>query len=806
MSYASKKMEHRARLSTGAKALARKSFLAPAAAAATTKVNAPGRIKLFNGARSFEQMALALAYTSENGKTLLQVNDAFARLYGSSTEALNGTPFDDLLAARSRTRAEVHARKAGAAGHYIYKTTHVRKNGAAFTAQVDVTPIRNDAGTVLYHSVYVQDVTARKRKPLQQLAGASPQHAPVDALSAGIDYFASEQHFRGIAGTSNDVFWIASVNLDSIQYLNSAFETVWGRSRAGFDPAQWQTSIVAEDREQAAHAFASLGCETDQVSVIYRIQRPDGAIRHINDRGILMRDANGNPVNRVGIASDITARVEAEQSLREAYEFNRQVMAGAQEGVIVLDVEGRCVVWNTFMERLTGNDFADVLGRHVQEIFPALNDFSFETLYRRTLAGELQVTPDLPYDPPDGSTRRWCVLQLAPRRNTQGQITGVIGMLREITARKQIEAELRASEARYRNLVERASDFIYETDPSGHFTYFNIRAAIRLFGYAEQELRGMSSLDLVHPDFRTTVAAVYRQQVEQRIPHTYHEFPVVAKDGRVVWLGQNITLLLDGARIMRRIAVARDITERKHINERRRQSRIEMEGLQDWYVALQTTVALAHELNQPLSALCSYNEAALRMLNSGNTQPEKLLHALTASAQQSERAGKVMRDLLAFLSKGHLSLAMEPIDINAVVRQQLLDMDVEARAGAIALVPRYANDLSPVLTHRLHIEKVLANLLRNSMEAIRGNNDAHGTITVETARQQDCVLVTVHDTGPGFTEAQAGKILEPFYTSKEKGVGMGLPVSRALIEAHGGKLWAESGAGATFRFTLPFAP
>jgi C4-dicarboxylate-specific signal transduction histidine kinase len=256
---------------------------------------------------------------------------------------------------------------------------------------------------------------------------------------------------------------------------------------------------------------------------------------------------------------------------------------------------------------------------------------------------------------------------------------------------------------------------------------------------------------------------------------------------------------------MRRIAVARDITERKHINERRRQNRVEMEGLQDWYVALQTTVALAHELNQPLNAVCSYNEAALRMLANGNPYPDKLLHALKASAQQSERAGKVMRDLLGFLSKGHLSPTLEPIDVNAVVRQVLADMDVEARASAITLVHRFSDNLAPVLTHRLHIEKVLGNLLRNSVEAIRGNNHNNGMITVETARQIESVMVTVHDSGPGFTEAQAAQMLEPFYTSKDKGVGMGLPVSRALIEAHGGKLWAESGAGATVRFTLPFA-
>ncbi len=603
-----------------------------------------------------------------------------------------------------------------------------------------------------------------------------------------------------------DVFWIASADLQTIQFLNATFESVWGQPRAGFDPARWGASIVAEDRERALSAFARLGVQDEEVTVIYRIRRPDGTVRYIKDRGIMVRDAKGNAVSASGIATDITPRIEIEQSLREAHEFTRQVIADAQESVIVLDIDGRCVVWNTFLEQFTGHTVADVYARQLHEIIPALEDAGFETLFRGALAGEIRVTPDLPFDPPAGGARRWCVLRLAPRRDALGHITGVIGTVEDITARKHIEAELRGSEARYRNLVERATDFIYETDPSGHFTYFNIRAAQRLFGYTEQELRGMLSLDLVHPDYRATVTAIYRQQFEQQIRDTYHEFPAVAKDGNVVWLGQNVTLLIENGRVIRQIAVARDITERKHINERRRVSRVEMEDLQDWYVALQTAIALAHELNQPLNAVCSYNEAALRMLKSNNPYPQKLLHALTASVQQAERAGKVMRDLLDFLAKDHLSPAIEATDINALLRQVLSAMREELRPGTITLVPRLGKNLSPVLTNRLHIEKVLRNLLRNSIEAMRGNhNTTHGTITISTARQQAAVLVTVHDSGPGFTEAQAAKILEPFYTSKEKGVGMGLPVSRALIEAHGGKLWAESGAGATFRFTLPFA-
>lgn len=390
-------------------------------------------------------------------------------------------------------------------------------------------------------------------------------------------------------------------------------------------------------------------------------------------------------------------------------------------------------------------------------------------------------------------------------RNDERKVVYRTMHVRDISSLKQAEAKQLASESRYRNLIENSTDYLYETDLCGRFRYFKSRATTGFLGYSVGEMGSLRLLDLVHPNYRSTVASTYRKQLEENTLNTYQEFPVHTKEGRVVWIGQSVTLINESSGLILFVALARDITDRKLSKGRRRQSQIELEDLQDWYVATQTTVALAHELNQPLNAVCSYNEAALRMLNSGNPYPEKLQHALSASVQQCERAGKVMRDLLAFLTKGHAPLSKDLIDVNSVVRQALVDMDEEARTDTITLKEELGSDLGVALAHRLHIEKVLGNLLRNSVEAIRASQDARRIITVQTALQKEFVLVTVRDTGPGFSKEQSAKILEPFYTSKDRGVGMGLPVSRALIEAHGGKLWAESGVGAVFRFTVPLA-
>jgi PAS domain S-box-containing protein len=502
------------------------------------------------------------------------------------------------------------------------------------------------------------------------------------------------------------------------------------------------------------------------------------------------------------IAADSTARVQAEASLRDAYEFNQQVIASAQEGIIVLDGDGRYVVWNTYMAQLTGHTVENVLGKRAQEVLPALDEAGFESLFQRVLAGEALTMPDQPFDLPENGARQWYAARLAPLRNAHGDVTGVIGTIQDITARRQMEAALRASEARYRRLVERAADIIYETDPTGRFTYFN-RAATKLLGFSAQELLGTRYSELVHPDYRASIEAFYRRQFHEKTPSTYYEFPALARDGHVVWLGQNVDMVIENGRLIRHLALARDITERTRVTERRRRQRAAMENLQQVTVAAQTTAALAHELNQPLNAVCSYSEAALRMLGSGNPQPDLLRHALESSVQQSQRAGKVMRDLLVFLARDHLPATA--IDLNGVVRRVLADMDEEAKANAITIALDLCADLRPVLSHRLHIEKVLVNLLRNGFESIRGHDRTRGAITVTTARRRECALVTVHDSGPGLTDTQVSAIFQPFYTTRKDGVGMGLTVSQALIGAHGGRLWAEAGAGGTFHFTLPFA-
>lgn len=216
--------------------------------------------------------------------------------------------------------------------------------------------------------------------------------------------------------------------------------------------------------------------------------------------------------------------------------------------------------------------------------------------------------------------------------------------------------------------------------------------------------------------------------------------------------------------------------------------------------------ALAHELNQPLAAIATFSEACLQLLQRGIANPEKLRDNITQIATQAERAGHTIRELRAFLTKGDSAKAA--VDLNDLARTACDLVAAEARRRGVRLVPDFAPSLPPARAASVHIEHVLVNLLQNAIEAIRGADMAQGVVTVSTRAPTDRTLhVSVHDTGPGLDAKTLQRIFEPFYTTKTEGLGMGLAISRSIIEAHGGKLWADApeGGGATFHFTLPAA-
>jgi two-component system sensor kinase FixL len=201
----------------------------------------------------------------------------------------------------------------------------------------------------------------------------------------------------------------------------------------------------------------------------------------------------------------------------------------------------------------------------------------------------------------------------------------------------------------------------------------------------------------------------------------------------------------------------------------------------------------------------SYAEAALRLLRAGNQAPEKLQQALQGGAAQAQRAGQVVRELLQFF-QGR-DAPVEAVDLGQAIGRALAVAEADVHGGFHSTV-NLAPDLGLVKANRLQVEKVLVNLVCNGVDAMRAAGVSPQTIAISARplADGDAAQVTVQDCGPGLTEEAIGRLFKPFYTTKPRGIGMGLSISRTLIEANGGRLWCEPtpGRGGRFHFTLPF--
>lgn len=309
------------------------------------------------------------------------------------------------------------------------------------------------------------------------------------------------------------------------------------------------------------------------------------------------------------------------------------------------------------------------------------------------------------------------------------------------------------------------------------------------------------------PECWERISAAVDKAVRDGAPYEF-DIEIRREDGTRAWImARGEPVRDDDGAIVALRGMMQDITERKRSEASLNVLRAEMEQMLMLHVASETAAAIAHELNQPLNAIAAYTEAAQRMLRAGNPKPDRLLHALENSALQARRAGEVMRELLVFLRKG--DCVSEPVDLDGAVRRALAVIESNGISGFHAIV-ELAGDLRPVLVNRLQLEKVLANLVCNSIDAMSdvGMAPERMTIRIRGVADGGQAHLTVHDNGPGLNDEAARRAFQPFFTTKPKGTGLGLAISRSLIEAHGGRLWADppNRSGATFHLTLPFVP
>ena len=363
---------------------------------------------------------------------------------------------------------------------------------------------------------------------------------------------------------------------------------------------------------------------------------------------------------------------------------------------------------------------------------------------------------------------------------------------------------LQEREARLESVLATVPDAIVTIDEMGTIESFS-PAASRLFGYTPEEVIGKNIKLLMPSPYRSEhdgYLARYRATGERRIIGVGRIVVGQRRDGSTFPLELAVGEARVGAKRFF-TGFIRDITAQQGTEQRLHELQAELLHASRVSAMSHMISALAHELNQPLTANVNYTKAAQRTLASGDvTQIPRVQELMDKAAGQTTRAGQIIRRLRDFIEKREVSRAEE--SLNKVVEEALAlglvgvaDANVRTR---IDLGP----DLPPVLVDRIQIQQVLINLIRNSVEAMQGLDRRELTV-VTAAPNLGFAQVSVLDTGPGLSEEVASRLFQPFVTTKAKGMGIGLTISQTIIEAHGGRIWAAPNAcgGAAFHFQLP---
>jgi len=498
-------------------------------------------------------------------------------------------------------------------------------------------------------------------------------------------------------------------------------------------------------------------------------------------------------------------RLAAQRRLasRAATQLELLVEAASGYAIFMVDAQGHVTSWNRSAEEVLGWSRENVLGQHCSIFLtgPGADAQAMEQLDRARREG--RFAGEAWQKRADGS-EFIANVSITPIIGQGGTDLGFAKIIQDVTARRAEERALQRREEHLKSILATVPDAMVVIDEKGIILSFS-HAAERLFGYTENQVTGRNvSLLMPSPD---------RERHDE-----YLERYLATGVPRIIGIGRIVTgLRADGSTFPMALSVGeaqaadqrlftgfiQDLTERRDFEARLEQLQSELIHVSRLSAMGTMASTLAHELNQPLTAIASYGEAAGIILERED-QPDKemLRDVVTQMAEQSLRAGRIVRRLRDFVSKGELAKTVE--DLPKVIEEASALALVGAKDKGVATQFAFAPDATPVLIDRVQIQQVLINLMRNAIEAMDGMPGKR-LLNVTTALLDPAtVQVSVSDTGGGIAPEVRKHLFQAFNSSKESGMGLGLSICRTIVEAHGGRIAAldREGGGTEFRFTL----
>jgi PAS domain S-box-containing protein len=723
----------------------------------------------------------------------IYVNKRYVEYTGSSPEQVAGSGWQALIHPDDLERHAAKWIEAVATGRPHENEVRSRRSDGQYRWHLDRgVPLRDEDGNIVKWYGVTTDIEDRKRaEEALRLASRDLQESKAKLEEAQRITHVGYWEWDLI---TNRVTWSdETYRIYGLRPQECAMDLATVREK--IHPGDWEA--VSRALEDALRGGAHYTAES-------RVLRPTGEVRIVHSQGDVKRDKSGRPIQMFGTVQDITDRKRAEEAFKKNQFYLDEGQRLAHMGSWAFNPSGFFEYWSQELFKIYGLDLqkgAPTLEEYLATIHPQDRDFMADTI-KRMHAERSGCDVKKRIVRPDGGIR---YIRCVGIPVIEGEVLkGFLGTAMDITEQELLTQELERQQAHLteaQKLTHTASWAWSLPDRAVHLS----EEWYRIFDFDPD--MGAPTLDeyseRVHPEDRLKWKGVTERAIVEKTDYD-HEFRILLPNGVVKWIHTvGHPVLSNSGDLEGFVGSSTDITERKSAEqERERMRHLEADLAHTNRVSTlgEMAASLAHEIKQPIAAAITSANSCIEWLSH---EPPNLDRARAAAARidkYGNRAAEIIDRIRSFYKKS--PPRREPVDVNGVIQEILTLLDSEAARSSVAVRTDLSAELPKITVDRVQLQQVFMNLMLNGIEAM---SDSGGELMVKSQLQDGQVQFSVSDTGVGLPMEKTDQIFSAFFSTKPQGSGMGLAISRSIVESHGGRLWAAAndGRGATFHFTLP---
>jgi len=703
-------------------------------------------------------------------------NETTKKLFGYTVSELNGKTLEFLIAEPEPEKIQRDIfKKVSGGGTYSREHLNIKKDGSVFFCQIKTMPLFDENGNIYGYMASLTDIT-EERKAREELVFRKNLLDSFLELTPDIVFF-KDRDCRFV-----------EVSKSKAKKYNLTRDEILGKSDFSFQKEEIAEKYFEEEQSIMNKEEPLLDQEAKLVD-------SDGTPNWTSYTKVPRYDKEGDVIGIIGISRDITRLKKTEEELRREEELLSNALESMEDGILVLNQDFHFTYWNNSMEKLTKIPRDKILksGKKPWEIFPNLKEAKVDELMKQAMNGEVVKKDKISYELKDGTNGFTSEMYL-PLRNPDGDIYGIVGVVKEITKEIETKKTLRESEEKYKILVESSKDGIYICR-AARFLFVNDRLC-DILHYSKEELYNMEIWEIISEDDRSIVKEMERRREKgEEMPDVYEANTITKNDDLRFCEFSIRKITYQGLESF--MGIIRDITEYKDMEkEREKADRLESLGL--------LAGGIAHDFNNFLTGILG--NIALAKLH---LDPEDESYEIL---QESERAAQSARSLtqqLLTFSKGGTPIKVT-IDIEDLVKNSA---NFVLSGSNVRCNFEFPDDFWNVRVDRGQLTQVFNNLILNANQAmpeggvitVRGENVVITKAKNLPLKDGKYVMIEIHDRGIGIPQDVISKIFDPFFTTKQKGSGLGLSTVFSIIKRHEAFITVESEPeqGTSFFIYLP---